>query len=511
MKAAVKCKLMLYAYDSALLVSGKDILEIEETLSMELASDVIFGCCYVRAQNASDNVESIGNYLVELQSLNPESYFILSGDFNARVGRDSDFIFDDSVKYLPFDCDVYSSDHLKVTQNSKDHIVNEPGKTLLTICKNFGLHIVNGRLSDDKVGNVTCVTANGASVVDYFLTSYELFNNINYFNVMPKTDSDHFPLICHVKSSVAGANPHIGAVNSHLNKERFTRYRWVDTQKQLFQTNLMSHKVQRIFEKARTSLPNVDLAISNLNEALISAGVISKCRSNSRTVDNQPPWFGKPCKSAKRTMYDKLNVFRKNGTTDSLEEYKTSKRIFKQTCRDNKREYQNNIRSKLAEASSKGCNEFWDILKTVIRGKINSPNDISVEEWYDYFSKLYTECHKSRDKDDTNEPDFISSVRDVIDSYQPSDESSPDCDNLLDNPITEEEILQSLHNLKHGKSPGPDGIPGEFYQFSANVIVPLLVELFNNIFNSGNFPSEWGGAIIIPLFKKGSRSDKFFL
>ena len=38
MKAAVQCKLMLYADDSALLVSGKDMSEIEETLSMELTS-----------------------------------------------------------------------------------------------------------------------------------------------------------------------------------------------------------------------------------------------------------------------------------------------------------------------------------------------------------------------------------------------------------------------------------------------------------------------------------------
>ena len=38
MTTAVKCKLLLYADDSALLVSGKDVSEIEETLSLELES-----------------------------------------------------------------------------------------------------------------------------------------------------------------------------------------------------------------------------------------------------------------------------------------------------------------------------------------------------------------------------------------------------------------------------------------------------------------------------------------
>ena len=36
MKAAVNCKLILYADDSALLVSGKDVVKIEQALSREL-------------------------------------------------------------------------------------------------------------------------------------------------------------------------------------------------------------------------------------------------------------------------------------------------------------------------------------------------------------------------------------------------------------------------------------------------------------------------------------------
>ena len=36
MKAAAKCKLISYADDSALLVSGKDVVKIEQVLSREL-------------------------------------------------------------------------------------------------------------------------------------------------------------------------------------------------------------------------------------------------------------------------------------------------------------------------------------------------------------------------------------------------------------------------------------------------------------------------------------------
>ena len=73
--------------------------------------------------------------------------------------------------------------------------------------------------------------------------------------------------------------------------------------------------------------------------------------------------------------------------------------------------------------------------------------------------------------------------------------------------ITEDEELRSLQSLKPSKSPGQEGIPGEFYRFSADVVLPLLVEIFNYIFDSGSFPVEWSGAIVIPLFKKGQRDD----
>ena len=42
MKAAVKCKLLLYADDSALLASSSDVSEIEDVLSRELESVTYF-------------------------------------------------------------------------------------------------------------------------------------------------------------------------------------------------------------------------------------------------------------------------------------------------------------------------------------------------------------------------------------------------------------------------------------------------------------------------------------
>ena len=101
-------------------------------------------------------------------------------------------------------------------------------------------------------------------------------------------------------------------------------------------------------------------------------------------------------------------------------------------------------------------------------------------------------------------------VEDEVNSYRDSNNMGgnvDDTDNLLNVRITEQEVLNSLMRLKSGKAAGPDGLPSDIYKHSAIVILPLLVEIFNFIFDSGSFPSEWSGAIIIPIFKKGAKND----
>ena len=59
------------------------------------------------------------------------------------------------------------SSHLK-QKNNYDNVVNNHGKNLLQICKNFDLRILNGRIRGDSLGNVTFHSKLGVSTVDYF-------------------------------------------------------------------------------------------------------------------------------------------------------------------------------------------------------------------------------------------------------------------------------------------------------------------------------------------------------
>ena len=131
-----------------------------------------------------------------------------------------------------------------------------------------------------------------------------------------------------------------------------------------------------------------------------------------------------------------------------------------------------------------------------------SSNNISLNDWYDYFKNLYEQCADTG----TSDQSFSQSVNEVLQNFDVSVTETQDAENL-NRPISEQEILSSLKKLKCSKSPGYDGIPSEFFKFSSAVITPFLHVLFNFIFESGYFPEDWAIGVIVPLFKKGDRNN----
>ena len=73
--------------------------------------------------------------------------------------------------------------------------------------------------------------------------------------------------------------------------------------------------------------------------------------------------------------------------------------------------------------------------------------------------------------------------------------------------LSTDAVLQKLRNLKDDKSPGPDSIHPMLLKSCAGAVAEPLSCIFKASFESGVIPQDWKTASVVPIFKKGSRTD----
>ena len=73
--------------------------------------------------------------------------------------------------------------------------------------------------------------------------------------------------------------------------------------------------------------------------------------------------------------------------------------------------------------------------------------------------------------------------------------------------ITIEDIKSAVSNAKDKISRTPEGVPTFFIKRIINSILIPLAHLFNSFLQSGFVPSQWKVAFVVPIFKKGNKSD----
>ena len=78
---------------------------------------------------------------------------------------------------------------------------------------------------------------------------------------------------------------------------------------------------------------------------------------------------------------------------------------------------------------------------------------------------------------------------------------------ILDNPISLNEIYSAIDNCKPKKVPGFDDIVNLFYKTLPLNRIIYLQDMFNKILAHEQTPSDWSTLLISPLFKKNDPND----
>jgi hypothetical protein len=72
-------------------------------------------------------------------------------------------------------------------------------------------------------------------------------------------------------------------------------------------------------------------------------------------------------------------------------------------------------------------------------------------------------------------------------------------------PVSEEEVVKTVNELKSSSSAGFDKITVKFLKDNINLLLPHLVNMINDSFKNNKFPDELKLARVLPIFKKGSK------
>ena len=490
-----------------------------------LIGQTLLGVVYIVPEGSvyakNDTFNYISYVIADLSAHLNVSKICLVGDFNARTGS----LMDNNVcnDVIEVNCSIpdFVKDNFGIRNTdttcpqriSNDHKTNNYGKELLCMCNNLSLRIVNGRFGIPS----SLATCRDLSVVDYFLTSVDLFNYLDSLFVRtfdPLFSDVHNVLELNVQSGffvdsntrvvhhqdIINNIPCVQDNNCTIIKHR---YRWSNDKASSFTNSLEGELVSHLCLRLDILLGNVDdINTDTVDELYIcicemfktaasDCNLLKDCKNDDHVKTKDAPvykkWFNNDCKEKRRAYHKQKNVYRHCRSKHNLELLRVESKKYKKALNEASRVFDQGFNDKLRSLKSSNPKEFWRML---CDKDVKAP-DIDIKVLSDFFADLNKDNNVYDDSEKERAVD--SRINDNV---------------FLNDLFSEEETMDVLNNLKTCKAAGPDLLINEFFISSRQLLCPVFTKLFNVILCSGKLPSSWSESLIVPIYKnKGSKTD----
>ena len=344
-----------------------------------------------------------------------------------------------------------------------DPTVNDFGFKLLTLCKSSGLRILNGRHPDGNSNDFIFAGSRGLSVVDYIVTTPDIFPYLKSFEVADfNIFSDHAPLysvlqcktipvkkkdaISHSYSSLrtfkwSDDNLHIAreALLVNMDELNHTLDNLTDDSAQ----NSIDDSINR-FSSVLTNIMSPFFEVKNSNDPRSNSFPSSASTHSYRVQPSVPhvdkPWFTDELKNIRRIYLTALRTFNSDKSVFNHERLRSTKKAYKSLEGRLKRQFQR-----------------------VEGDMLHNLRKSNPKAFFKRFAKRRVSCKKEQ------LPAFLEHFRDLS-SATPTVDGARNVDidndtavyNELDADITSDEIRQCKRGLQRGKSHGDDCILNEF-------------------------------------------------
>lgn len=470
---------------------------------------VLLGNIYVPPESSKyANVsifDDLENFLLDYSNRQNYSVLLL-GDFNSHTGTLYDVV--DRHNTVGIDNDAM---HLQLyaipARSSKDnHAPDNFGRRLIELCKNQDLFILNGRVGSDRgKGEVTTKTD---SLIDYVISSHALSEVVLDLHVEPfdLLFSDVHCCVCiDLPFSTRGdihdvqVEPGIDNHNTRgVEHDPRVRFNWDESKSDGFLNNIDQRKINELLIGLDNANVNVNDVAQDILSMFVDAGTQTfgitepktrrsvNVKSRNGRLQKRQPWFNRDCKT-KRSQYLKAkNRFRATRTEDDRKLFNTLNKDYKTAIANNRSAYYDKQANDLRTLRRSNSKKYWKITKP--RKRNNTCEQININTLFETFEEL----NKGPEDDDINDFEPVINVDNEI----------------LDRPLTEDEILKAIKSLKTSKAAGIDSITNEFLKKSVDLMLPVYTKLFNHILDTGDVPQLWLDGIIVPLYKnKGDPGD----
>jgi hypothetical protein len=450
--------------------------------------DVLYVCVYTPPEGSpfyahfdyDQGITILEDCLTDLLLSLDDVYIIVCGDLNSRTSNLSP-----SLSVIDHSQFQFISQSIASKRRSQDTSINAYGKSLLNMCTALDLVILNGLCNGDREGRYTYTSESGSSVNDYFILSndfHECVYGICDLHVADRSESDHFP----VEYRIVFSKDVTARTEDDNVVQVIEKFVWKEESSQEFYRKLCDTHIHDNLQAAIQMIDvNVNEALKLFNDCIKDCAASMKKTISMNSNKHQEGWFDEECKQSRTNVRSLLRKFRKTKDKDDNSSFVKARREYKNMLIKKRKQFNKNSLNKLM-TSINNQKEFWDCMKNISFKNRQPKNDISVDNWFQHFKALL----------DTDLP------------CDNNDDEELDVENeLMNRPISREEVVIALRKIKNRKAAGPDGIIGEFLKTSCEKVVDFFVTFLNALFDKGIFPDYWCESITFPLYKKGDANN----
>lgn len=379
-----------------------------------------------------------------------EGLLLILGDFNARIGEEGEIGLETGEEEA---------------RKSMDKFRNKEGEKLIELTEERGWVILNGNKTGDLEGDWTFNRGGNSSVIDFGLTNVEAWEKIERFEIGRRVDSDHSPLIVTLNM---GKDKEVEVKDKRKEKVQL----WDEESEKRYRerTENIDWKEEGVEKEWRELKEKVDTETSWKYRATRKAG--------------RQPWWDTECRAGKKILQ---RIWKEVGKKRvSEEEYKESRRVYKDLCKEKKRKWKEKEEEKVRNIKTE--KEAWEYVNRGRGSRPGTSENIGMEAWKMYFMDLLNGNGEKRTAQEENEN---------------STRRKPRNDEELSN----EQIQKAWGKLKKGKAAGLDGIRNEAWINGGVAIKQKVGRILKLVWKGEGFPEEWREGVIVPIFKKGSKED----